>query len=70
MSAKKGKKIKKEVSASVKDEEVKDLVLELDGAINNLEYNLRSIPVAKVLDKMGFPENWMDIQDIVKKELF
>ena len=54
----------------LKDTEVKDLVLEFDNAINNLEYNLRSIPVAKVLDKMGFPENWKDIQDITKKELF
>lgn len=54
----------------LKDSEVKDLVLEIDNAVNNLEYNLRSIPVAKVLDKMGFPENWKDIQDITKKELF
>ena len=37
---------------------------------NDLEHNLRSIPVAKVLDKMGFPDNWMDIQNITKKELF
>ena len=54
----------------LKDSEVKDLVCEFENAINNLEYNLRSIPVAKVLDKMGFPENWMDIQTITKKELF
>lgn len=54
----------------LKDEEVKDLVLEIESAVNNLEYNLRSIPIAKVLDKMGFPENWKDIQNITKKELF
>lgn len=54
----------------LKDSEVKDLVLEIENAVNNLEYNLRSIPVAKVLDKMGFPDNWKDIQDITKKELF
>ena len=54
----------------LKDDEVKDLVLEIENAVNNLEYNLRSIPVAKVLDKMGFPENWKDIQNITKKELF
>lgn len=54
----------------LKDEEVRDLVLEIESAVNNLEYNLRSIPVAKVLDKMGFPENWKDIQNITKKELF
>ena len=54
----------------LKDSEVKDLVCEFENAINNLEYNLRSIPVAKILDKMGFPDNWMDIQSITKKELF
>ena len=54
----------------LKDEEVKNLVLEIDNAINELNNNLRSISVGKVLDKMGFPENWKDIQDITKKELF
>ena len=54
----------------LKDEEVKTLVLELDNAINELDNRLRSISVGKVLDKMGFPENWKDIQDITKKELF
>lgn len=58
------------LKAFLKDSEVKDLVLEIENAVNNLEYNLRSIPVAKVLDKMGFPDNWKDIQDITKKELF
>lgn len=54
----------------LKEEEVKSLVLEIESAVNNLEYNLRSIPVAKVLDTMGFPENWADIQNVTKKELF
>lgn len=54
----------------LKDEEVKNLVLEIDNSINELNNNLRSISVGKVLDKMGFPENWKDIQDITKKELF
>ena len=58
------------INSFLKEEEVKSLVLELEAAISNLEYNLRSIPVAKVLDTMGFPENWSDIQNIAKKELF
>ena len=54
----------------LKDNEVKDLVNEIDKAISNLEFNLRSIPIDKVLDRMGFPDNYMDIVDIKKKELF
>ena len=54
----------------LKDEEVKSLVLELDSAIKELSNNLKSISIGKVLDQMGFPENWKDIQDITKKELF
>lgn len=54
----------------LKDEEVKSLVLELDSAIKELSNNLKSISIGKVLDQMGFPENWEDIQDITKKELF
>ena len=54
----------------LKDEEVSKLVLEIDNALKNLEFNLRSIPIDKVLDRMGFPENWKDIESITKKELF
>ena len=54
----------------LKDEEVKSLVLELDSAIKELSNNLKSISIGKVLDQMGFPENWEDIKDITKKELF
>ena len=34
---------------------------------DNLEYNLKSIPITKVLDRMGFPINWEDIADIDEK---
>ena len=54
----------------LKDNEVKDMVNEIDKAISNLEFNLRIIPIDKVLDRMGFPDNYMDIVDIKKKELF
>ena len=54
----------------LKDNEVKDMVNKIDKAISNLEFNLRSIPIDKVLDRMGFPDNYMDIVDIKKKELF
>ena len=54
----------------LRDDEVKNLVLEIDNAVVDLSANLKSVPITKVLDKMGFPENWKDIQDITKKELF
>jgi len=44
--------------------EVKNLILEIDHELDNLEFNLRSIPVGKVLHAMGFPENWKEIANI------
>lgn len=58
------------IKSMLKDNEVNDFVLEVKNALDNLEYNLRSIPINKILDRMGFPDNWMDIAKIEKKELF
>lgn len=46
------------------DTEVKNLIIEIDRVINNLEYNLHSITIDKVLDRMGFPLNWKEIANI------
>lgn len=54
----------------LKDNEVRDFVFEVKGALDNLEYNLRTIPINKILDRMGFPDNWMDIAELEKEELF
>jgi len=54
----------------LKPEEFKDLSLEIKAAIDNLEYNLRTIPINKILDRMGFPENWMDLVELEKEEMF
>ena len=54
----------------LKDNEINDLVIEIDDALKNLEFNLRTIPINKVLDKMGFPDDWDQIKNITKKELF
>ena len=54
----------------LKDNEVNDLVIEIGDAVKNLEFNLRTIPINKVLDKMGFPDDWDQIKNITKKELF
>ena len=54
----------------LKDNEVNDLVIEIGDALKNLEFNLRTIPINKVLDRMGFPDDWDQIKNITKKELF
>ena len=42
-------------------EEFQNMSLEIDHIIDNLAYNLHTISVGKILDKMGFPENWMEL---------
>ena len=46
--------------------EVVNLIMEIDQALENLNFNLKTIPINKVLDEMGFPENWKDIANIRK----
>lgn len=48
--------------------EAKNLVIEIDRALDNLAYNLKAITVDSVLKRMGFPSNWKEIADIEKKE--
>ena len=54
----------------LKDEEFKNLVIEIDLLISDLKNDIKTISVAKILDKMGFPENYKDIVEVTKKELF
>ncbi len=49
------------------NEDVKNLILELDRLIENLKYNLHSIEIEKVLERMGFPNNWKEIANIEKR---
>lgn len=55
------------MSQMLKDNEFKDMTLEIERNIKNLEYNLKTIPVNNVLDRMGFPENWMQLANISKR---
>ena len=48
------------------DNEVRNLVIEIDHELDNLMMNLKTIPVSKVLNEMGFPDNWKDISNIVR----
>lgn len=47
--------------------EFKNLTEEINRALSNLEYNLNTITIVKVLDRMGFPENWQDLMNITRK---
>ena len=49
------------------DVEIKNMVIEIQHALDNLNYNLHSIPITKVLDRMGFPNNWDSIANISKE---
>lgn len=45
-------------------QEVVNLVTEISHLLDNLELNLKSIPIDKILNEMGFPNNWKEIANI------
>lgn len=45
-------------------EEFKNMSIELENVIETLNYNLSSIKIDKVLNRMGFPLNWKDLAKI------
>ena len=47
-------------------EEFKNMSLELENVIETLNYNLHTIKINEVLDKMGFPMNWKILANIEK----
>lgn len=49
--------------------EFSDMMEELKKNIKNLEYNLHTIGIDKVLDKMGFPKNWENLKNIEMERL-
>lgn len=49
------------------NDDVKNLILELERIIDNLKVNLHTIPIDDVLERMGFPKNWMEISNIEKR---
>ncbi len=52
----------------LKYDEFKNMALEIKHAIDNLEMNIKVIPISKVLDRMGFPLNWERLIEIDKNE--
>ena len=49
------------------DVEFKNMMNEIKHALDNLEYNLKTIEIGKILDRMGFPENWAQLANISRK---
>ena len=48
-------------------DDMKNLISEMSSLLENLEYNLNTITIDKVLDRMGFPYNWREIANIEKR---
>lgn len=48
----------------LRDEEFRDLVNEIDYEINVLDGKVSTVPVEKILNRIGFPMNWKDIENI------
>lgn len=42
----------------------KSMTIEIDNAFRTLDYNLKTIRVDAILDKMGFPVNWKELANI------
>lgn len=48
----------------LKQDEFKTMSFELENIINTLNYNLNTIKIDDVLERMGFPLNWKDLSKI------
>lgn len=45
------------------------MTLEIEGHLNNLDYNLSTIKIDKILDRMGFPKNWKSLSSMERSNL-
>ena len=48
-------------------EEFKNMILELEMQMNNLDYNLHTISLQKIMKRMGFPDNWKQLMNIERE---
>jgi len=49
-------------------EDFKNMIYEIDHVLETLNYNLVSIKISVVLDRMGFPQNWKDLVNIERSK--
>ena len=52
----------------IQQEEFKNMTVELDNIIETLNYNLHTIKIEDVLNRMGFPLNWKDLANIERSK--
>ena len=50
------------------EEEFKSLTIELDNEFNTLNYNLKTISIEKIMQRMGFVLNWKNIVNIERRK--
>ncbi|MBE6157546.1 MAG: Abi family protein [Firmicutes bacterium] len=56
------------IKQMIRKEEYKNMTIEIENTIQTLNYNLKSIGIEKVLDRMGFPLNWKDLAKIERSK--
>ena len=49
-------------------DDFKNMTFELDHILETLNFNLRTISINKVLDRMGFPKNWKNLASIERSK--
>ena len=42
----------------------RSMTIEIENAIRTLDYNLKTIKIDDVLNRMGFPKNWNELANI------
>ena len=52
------------IKQMIRKDEFKNMTIEIENAIQTLNYNLKSIKIDSVLDRMGFPINWKELSKI------
>ena len=52
----------------LQSDEFKSMVFEIDNCLTALDYNLNTISINDVLDRMGFPCNWKDIKNVEREK--
>ncbi len=50
-------------------EDFKNMTIEMDNVIETLNYNLKTISIETVLNRMGFPLNWKDLSKIERSKI-
>ena len=49
-------------------EDFKNMTIEIEHIIDTLDFNVRTIPITSVLERMGFPINWKDLANIERSK--